>query len=51
MDYRLADHVNANSTPGSVVAGSTLSITLTADAGYRIIHGNIHVYEVVGNDK
>lgn len=51
VDYHLADHVNANSTPGSVVAGSTLSITLTADAGYRVIHGNIHVYEIVGNDK
>ncbi len=51
VDYRLADHVNANSTPGSVVAGSALSITLTADAGYRVIRGNIHVYEVVGNDK
>ncbi|QNM05140.1 Ig domain-containing protein [Qiania dongpingensis] len=46
VSYSLASHLHADSTQGTVKQGDDLTIMLTAEQGYQIIRGNVHVFAV-----
>lgn len=51
VSYRLAGHVHTDFTQDSVAPGNTLTMTLTADSGYRIVRGNVKVFSMTNGAR